>query len=42
MVNLEPFKQSVVICANQLLKLVDEEKTKAAPKAAPDSSSDQP
>ncbi|KAK1607581.1 hypothetical protein QYE76_031254 [Lolium multiflorum] len=42
LVNLEPFKQSAVICANQLLKLVDEEKTKAASKAAPDSSSAQP
>ena len=42
LVNLEPFKQSAVICASQLLKLVDEEKTKAAPKAAPDSSSAQP
>ncbi|KAK1687149.1 hypothetical protein QYE76_047997 [Lolium multiflorum] len=40
-VSLEPFKQSAVICANQLLKLVDEEKNKAASKA-PDSSSAQP
>ncbi|KAK1696142.1 hypothetical protein QYE76_012839 [Lolium multiflorum] len=39
LVNVEPFKQSAVTCANQLLKLVDEEKTNVAPKAAPDSSS---
>jgi hypothetical protein len=42
LVSLEPFKQLALICANQLLKLVDEEKTKVAPKDAPDSSSDQP
>ncbi|KAM0872464.1 hypothetical protein ACQ4PT_038708 [Festuca glaucescens] len=41
LINLEPFKQSAVMCANQLLKLVDEEKNKAASKAAPDSSSTQ-
>ncbi|KAK1648153.1 hypothetical protein QYE76_065958 [Lolium multiflorum] len=39
LINLEPFKQSAVTCANQLLKLVDEAKTKAAPEAAPGSSS---
>ncbi|KAK1670620.1 hypothetical protein QYE76_058779 [Lolium multiflorum] len=39
LVNLEPFKQSTVICDNQLLELVDEAKTKAVPEAAPDSSS---
>jgi hypothetical protein len=39
LVNLEPFKQSVVICVHQLLKLVDEEKTKVMPEAAPGSSS---
>ena len=39
LINLEPFKQSAVICANQLLKLVDEAKTKAVPEAAPGSSS---
>ncbi|KAK1681280.1 hypothetical protein QYE76_042128 [Lolium multiflorum] len=39
LVNLEPFKQSAVTCANQLLKLVDEAKTKTAPEAAPGSSS---
>jgi hypothetical protein len=39
LVNLEPFKQSAVTCANQLLKLVDEAKTKAMPEAAPGSSS---
>jgi hypothetical protein len=39
LINLEPFKQSAVICANQLLKLVDEAKTKAASEAAPGSSS---
>ena len=41
-VNLEPFKQSAVLCANQLLKLVDEDKNKAASEVAPDSSSAQP
>ena len=39
LINLEPFKKSAVICANQLLKLVDEAKTKAAPEAAPGSAS---
>jgi hypothetical protein len=39
LVNLNPFKQSAVICANQLLKLVDEEKTKVVSEAAPGSSS---
>jgi hypothetical protein len=39
LINLEPFKQSAVTCANQLLKLVDEAKTKTAPEAAPGSSS---
>jgi hypothetical protein len=39
LVNLDPYKQSAVKCANQLLKLVDEAKTKAAPEAAPGSSS---
>jgi hypothetical protein len=39
LVNLDPFKQSAVICANQLLKLVDEAKTKVAPEAALGSSS---
>jgi hypothetical protein len=42
LVNLEPFKQSLVLCANRLLKLVDEDKNKAAFEAAPDSSSAQP
>ncbi|KAK1677043.1 hypothetical protein QYE76_037891 [Lolium multiflorum] len=39
LVNLDPYKQSAVKCANQLLKLVDEAKTKATPEAAPGSSS---
>ncbi|KAK1650719.1 hypothetical protein QYE76_068524 [Lolium multiflorum] len=39
LINLEPFKQSAVTCANQLLKLVDEAKTRAAPEATPGSSS---
>ncbi|KAK1670090.1 hypothetical protein QYE76_058249 [Lolium multiflorum] len=39
LLNLEPFKQSAVTCANQLLKLVDEAKNKTAPEAAPGSSS---
>ncbi|KAK1608519.1 hypothetical protein QYE76_032192 [Lolium multiflorum] len=39
LVDLEPFKRSAVACANQLLKLVDEAKTKSAPEAAPGSSS---
>ncbi|KAK1682320.1 hypothetical protein QYE76_043168 [Lolium multiflorum] len=38
-INLEPFKQSALTCANQLLKLIDEAKTKTAPEAAPGSSS---
>jgi hypothetical protein len=42
LVNLKPFKQSLVLCANRLLKLVDEDKNKAASEAAPDSSSAQP
>ncbi|KAK1616618.1 hypothetical protein QYE76_022135 [Lolium multiflorum] len=42
LVNLEPYKRSTVICASQLLKLLDEEKNKASSKAAPDSSSGQP
>ncbi|KAM0854710.1 hypothetical protein ACQ4PT_050263 [Festuca glaucescens] len=42
LVNLEPFKQSAVLCANRLLKLVDEDKNKAASEVAPDSSSAQP
>jgi hypothetical protein len=41
LVNLEPFKQSAVLCANRLLKLVDEDKNKTASEAAPDSSSAQ-
>ncbi|KAK1606868.1 hypothetical protein QYE76_030541 [Lolium multiflorum] len=39
LINLEPFKQSAVTCANQLLKMVDEAKTKTAPEASPGSSS---
>jgi hypothetical protein len=39
LINLEPFQKSAVTCANQLLKLVDEAKTKTAPEAAPGSSS---
>jgi hypothetical protein len=39
LVNLDPYKQSTVKCANRLLKLVDEAKTKSAPEAAPGSSS---
>ncbi|KAK1681509.1 hypothetical protein QYE76_042357 [Lolium multiflorum] len=39
LINLEPFKKSAVTCANQLLKLVDEAKTKTAAEAAPGSSS---
>ncbi|KAK1680943.1 hypothetical protein QYE76_041791 [Lolium multiflorum] len=42
LINLEPFKQSVVTCANRLLKLVDEAKAKTAPEAAPGSSSAAP
>jgi hypothetical protein len=37
-VNLDPFKQSSQVCANRLLKLVDDEKKKAASEAAPSSS----
>ncbi|KAK1695916.1 hypothetical protein QYE76_012613 [Lolium multiflorum] len=39
LVNLNPLKQSSVICANQLLKLVDKENTKVVSEAAPGSSS---
>ncbi|KAK1632464.1 hypothetical protein QYE76_006779 [Lolium multiflorum] len=39
LVDPEPFKRSAVTCANQLLKLVDEAKTKSTPEAAPGSSS---
>ncbi|KAK1601101.1 hypothetical protein QYE76_048299 [Lolium multiflorum] len=39
LINLEPFKQSAVTCANRLLKLVDEAKIKTAPEASPGSSS---
>ncbi|KAK1631025.1 hypothetical protein QYE76_005340 [Lolium multiflorum] len=39
LINLEPFKRLAMTCANQLLKLVDEAKTKSAPEAAPGSSS---
>ncbi|KAK1630042.1 hypothetical protein QYE76_004357 [Lolium multiflorum] len=42
LIDLEPFKRSAVTCANQLLKLVDEAKTKSAPEAAPGSSSTLP
>ncbi|KAK1649608.1 hypothetical protein QYE76_067413 [Lolium multiflorum] len=38
LVNLEPFKQSSVMCANRLLKLVEEDKNKTASQAAPGSS----
>ncbi|KAK1631400.1 hypothetical protein QYE76_005715 [Lolium multiflorum] len=38
-VNLEPFKRSAVVCANRLLKLVDEAQAKPIPEAAPGSSS---
>ncbi|KAK1652868.1 hypothetical protein QYE76_070673 [Lolium multiflorum] len=38
LVNLEPFKQSSVLCANRLLKLVEEDKNKTASEAAPGSS----
>jgi hypothetical protein len=38
LVNLEPYKQSAVICASQLLKLVDEDKNKTSSKDAADSS----
>jgi hypothetical protein len=39
LINLEPYKQSAVICATQLLKLIDEEKNKTSSKAAADASS---
>jgi hypothetical protein len=42
LIDLEPFKRSAVTCANQLLKLVDEAKTKSTPEAAPGSSSTLP
>jgi hypothetical protein len=42
LIYLEPFKRSAVTCANQLLKLVDEAKTKSTPEAAPGSSSTLP
>jgi hypothetical protein len=38
LVDLEPFKQSSVLCANRLLKLVEEDKNKTASEAAPGSS----
>ncbi|KAK1601744.1 hypothetical protein QYE76_004999 [Lolium multiflorum] len=38
LVNLEPFKQSSVVCANRLLKLVDEDKNKTVSEAGPGSS----
>jgi hypothetical protein len=37
-VNLEPFKKSSVVCANRLLKLVEEDKNKTATEAGPGSS----
>ena len=37
LVDLDPYKQSAVKCANHLLKLVDEAKTKSVPEAAPGS-----
>jgi hypothetical protein len=36
-VDFGPFKQSAQVCANQLLKLVDDEKKKAASETAPSS-----
>ncbi|KAK1610458.1 hypothetical protein QYE76_034131 [Lolium multiflorum] len=42
LVDLEPFKRSAVICANQLLKLVDEAQAKPIPGSAPASSSANP
>ncbi|KAK1665042.1 hypothetical protein QYE76_053201 [Lolium multiflorum] len=39
LVDLDPFKRSAVVCANQLLKLVDEAQSKSATEAAPGSSS---
>jgi hypothetical protein len=38
LINLEPVKQPSLSCANRLLKLVDEDKKKAASGAAPSSS----
>ncbi|KAM0900633.1 hypothetical protein ACQ4PT_020475 [Festuca glaucescens] len=38
LVDLEPFKQSSVLCANRLLKLVEEDKKKSVTRAAPSSS----
>jgi hypothetical protein len=38
LVNLEPFKQSSVLCPNRLLKLVEEDKKKTASEAATSSS----
>jgi hypothetical protein len=38
LVDLDPFKQPSLSCANRLLKLVDEDKKKAASEAAPSSS----
>jgi hypothetical protein len=35
LVDLKPFKQSSVSCANQLLQLVDEDKKKTVSEAAP-------
>jgi hypothetical protein len=35
LIDLEPFKQSSLLCANQLLQLVDEDRKKAASEAAP-------
>ena len=37
-INLEPFKQSSVVCANRLLKLVDEENNKTTSSVGPGSS----
>jgi hypothetical protein len=42
LVDLEPFKRSAVICANQLLKLVEEAQAKPIPGSAPASSSANP
>jgi hypothetical protein len=38
LVDLDPFKQLSLSCANRLLKLVDEDQKKAASEAAPSSS----
>jgi hypothetical protein len=38
LVNLEPFKQSSMLCTNRLLKLVEEDKNKTASEASPCSS----